>query len=239
MLFDVFIILIILVFAFFGLKNGLVQTIFRTFGWLIAIAAAFFLNDPAQEFVKDRTNWFEYYHAHVEKVCIAFLDKYTGGIPGSVPGAFGDAIDSAGQMVATEAANTITNISFSVVIFLSLILATKLVLFILTFILSRKYHKGFVGGVDGFAGMLVGILQGVLVVLVLLAILLPISFSISVDLYTRVTTVMNGSIFTGILYELNPLLALVDGYIPGNLLPANWFNKGDYQYQMKDWGNMI
>jgi uncharacterized membrane protein required for colicin V production len=239
MFLDIVVVLIILVFAFFGLKNGLMQTIFRMGGWLIAIAGAFFLADTAQDLIKAHTKWYETYQAHVEKVCMTFLDKYTGGIPGSVPGAFGEAIESAGRTVATEAAETITKASFNVVAFLGLILAFKLILFILTFFLSRKHNKGFVGGVDGFAGMLVGIIQGIVVILVLLAVLLPVSFSVSTDLFDRISAMMDDSIFTGLLYELNPLIAIVDGYIPDHILPDNWFDKGDYTYEMKDWGNLI
>jgi uncharacterized membrane protein required for colicin V production len=221
---DVAIIIILLFFAFLGFKNGLARTLFHTFGWIVAIATSFLLRNQIKSLVMDHTSIYDRYHAHVEKVCQAFSNKYTGNLTDNIPGTVGDALNEAGNRFITETAQTITDITFSIFTVIGCAILIKLILFIITMLMSKRYHDGFVGGLDGFAGFLVGILQGGVVVLVLLALLMPVALAINPSYYDALKDMMDRAIIADIIYDHNPILQLIHGFLPENLIPPEWFN---------------
>ncbi|MDR1953724.1 MAG: CvpA family protein [Clostridiales Family XIII bacterium] len=221
---DVAIIIILLIFAFLGFKNGLARTILHAFGWIVAILASFLLRNQIKGLLMDHTTIYDRYLAHVEKVCRAFSGKHTGNLTENIPGAIGDTLDELGNQFVTETARTIADITFGVFTVIGFAIIIKLILFLVSMLVSKRYHDGFVGGLDGFAGFLVGILQGGVVVLILLSLLMPVALAINPDYYDALKDMMDRAIFADILYDHNPILQLIHGFLPENLIPAEWLS---------------
>ena len=239
MIFDLIIILIVGLFGFLGLRNGFIYSIFRFLGWIIALVGAVFLQSFLVNAIKEYTLFYSKYLLHVEEVCRSFVTKYTGGVEGSVPGVLSDSLEDITDSIIISTAEKIANASFSVIVFIILVLLIKFILFLVTVLFSKKYHEGFVGGIDGIAGCILGVAQGIVIVLIALAVLMPLSFVVSTDFYGWVTDTMSSSLFTELIYKDNPFLGLIDGFIPQEFLPTNWTNTENYQYNEKDWNNLV
>jgi uncharacterized membrane protein required for colicin V production len=100
---DIAILIIIAIFTIFGFKNGFVHTIFFAFGWLIAIAVAFFTRGTVKKFIIDNTHIYDWYHERVYDVCLKFISGYTNKLTGGqgiadgvTGGAMGDALEAVG-----------------------------------------------------------------------------------------------------------------------------------------------
>jgi hypothetical protein len=219
---DVAIIIILLVFAFLGFKNGLTYTLFHTFGWIIAVVASFFLREKVTSLLMDHTTIYDRYYAHTEKICRAFAETHTGDLLDNLPGVVGGALEKLGDGILTELVGKIVDITFGIFVFVGLALLIKLVLFVIMLLVSRRHHEGFVGGLDGLAGMLIGLVQGVIIVFVLLALLMPVAFALDPEYCGAVIHMLDRAVFSDILYYHNPLLGIVNGYLPDNLLPSEW-----------------
>jgi uncharacterized membrane protein required for colicin V production len=237
---DIAILILILLFTILGFKNGLMYTLSQTLGWVIALVAAFFLYTKLAGFFITQTNFYDKYYERIGLICQEFVRKLTGGVVGSVPGKFGEALDTAGDKIAAESAYTIATSTFNVLVFLLIVIVVKLLLFILMRVLSKRRRNGFVGGFDAAFGLLVGMVQGIVIVFVLLLLVMPVAFLISPGVYATMQNMMDKSFFAEMLYLNNPLLMLIEGYMPGVLLPDKWLpEKSDYEFSMKDWGNLI
>jgi len=239
MIFDLFILLIVFLFGFLGLRNGLAYSVFRFLGWIIAIVVAVFLQSTVVNLLKEYTMFYEDYSTHITDVCHGFVDRYTGGIPGSVPGAFGESLEGITDEIIETAADNIALASFTVIVFIGIVFLVKFILFLLTMLLSKKYHDGFVGGIDGILGCMLGVAQGIVIVFVLLTLLMPLSFAISPNFYDAVNLRMQNSLFTELLYVHNPFLNFVNGFIPDEFLPSNWADVEKTEDVEKDWENLV
>jgi uncharacterized membrane protein required for colicin V production len=239
---DVAIILIILFFVFLGFKNGFIRTILNTFGWIIAIAAAYFLRKPFQRFLADHTTVYDHLYDKTSRLMENLASNLTGGAleqgdatsasatggatdaTGSIPGILKDALENAYEIIAEQVAKQAADILLAIIAFLVLLFVIKLLLYIITILFSKKHHhRGIVGGLDGIAGAVLGLGQAVILILFLLALMLPVSYLINPDAYSWIVHSLDRSIFSQYIYEHNPLLALVREYIPRDLLPVEWF----------------
>jgi uncharacterized membrane protein required for colicin V production len=236
---DIAILIVIVLFAILGFKNGLLYTLSQTFGWAVAVVSAFFLYRKLADFFISETNFYDGFFARISEVCQQFVSKLTGGVAGSVPGKYGEALDNFGEDIASEAANKISEAAFSVVVFILIVIVVKIVLFILMKLLSKKYRDGFVGGFDATFGLMVGLIQGVVIVFILLLIIMPVSFLIGPGVYAAVQSMLDKSFIAEMLYLNNPLFSLIDGNLPSVLSPGKWLpEKSDYDFTMKDLDNI-
>jgi uncharacterized membrane protein required for colicin V production len=232
---DIGILVIIVLFAILGFKNGLIYSLSQTLGWAISFVASFFLYHKLSDFFMTETQFYDKFYVRIAAVCQQFIAKLTGGVAGSVPGKFGETLDALGDRIAAEAAEKIAAASFSVLIFTLIVIAVKVVLFILLRLLSKKHRAGYVGGFDAAFGLLVGVVQGVVVVFVLLLVIMPVSFLIGPGVYAAVQHMMDQSFVAKMLYLNNPLLLFIDGYMPSVLSPDNWMPaRSDYEFTFKD-----
>jgi uncharacterized membrane protein required for colicin V production len=222
---DIIILIIIAIFTILGFKNGFVYTLFFVLGWFVAIVVAFFARGQVQGFLTERTPAYDWYYGHVYDICMNFVGGYTGPLSGSLPGEFGGAVESIGERAAQDAASQITSASFGVLCFIGTVLAVKLVLFLITLALSRRYRDGFVGAVDALFGIFLGIAQGLIIVFILLILILPVSLAISPGLFGQVRETMGSSFIAETLFMNNPLISLVDGFVPGLFDPGEWMEK--------------
>ncbi|MDR3305101.1 MAG: CvpA family protein [Clostridiales Family XIII bacterium] len=228
-------IVIVVACAVFGFRSGFLISLSRIGGWIGAVAVAFFFHEKVEAWVLEHTKFFDSVHDRILQVCLSFVDRYTGGVTGSLPGDFGSALDNIGGALASEAAGKITDHAFTVFVFVGIIIGIKLILFVLTLLLSRKYHDGFIGGVDGFVGLLFGLFQSIIAILVLFALLMPLSYTMSANAHDFVEREMDESVVAELIYRNNPILDVINGFIPADLNPNRWLNKGDYN-DVPDWG---
>ncbi|MDR2610037.1 MAG: CvpA family protein [Clostridiales Family XIII bacterium] len=225
MIIDAAIALIVLFFLFLGFKNGFIRSILSTFGWALAIAAAYFLRKPFQKLLVEHTTVYDHLYEKTGKLMTGLTVQFQGETSDdSIPGVLKNTIEDTSESIAAKAAEETAGILLSIIAFLTLIVILKLLFQIISVLFSKQYRRrGIVGGLDGLAGAVLGLAQATLLVLVLLALLLPASYLISMDAYNWVVHSMDRSIFSQYLYEHNPLLTLVREYVPRDLLPAEWF----------------
>jgi len=233
---DIAILIIIALFGVLGFKNGLLYTLSQTFGWLIAIAVAFFTLGSVVTFFKDHSTLYDSYYLNILKICNGIAAK----IADSAGAQMGGLIAIHGEEVARTAAVKVANATFNVLIFLGIVLVVKILLYVIFRLIVKNREKGFIGGFDAAAGLILGLAQGLVVVFVLLLLLLPAAFAINPSIFVKMQGWLDNSFIAGMLYLNNPLYMLIDGYSPDILKIETWFpNMGNTDYSMKDWDNLI
>jgi uncharacterized membrane protein required for colicin V production len=237
MILDIIIVLIVLVWAFIGMKNGAFFTIARTFGWVIAFGVAYFTIDEVRFFIKEHTKFYYNFSTHMLDITTRFINQYTSGTISSMPKVIGEHLDDAGQMLAKNSATAITDSSFNLLTFIAWLFVIKLVLFLLTLLFS-KHYAGFASGLDSVTGLLLGIVQAAIFILIALAVLMPVTTAIGPQFYKQVDSIMGDSLFTGFLYENNPLTLFIKGFMPEYYFP-NVLQQVKDGYEMKDWNSLI
>lgn len=236
MILDVIVIFVLLAFMFFGFKNGFVRTLFNSFGWILAIVFAIFLNDGFRNLLRNYTTIFDKLLLKADDVIGNLLDKHLDGSDYNLPSIVTDGIDKVNDAITTELASKFAEAAFIIFAFILLLIILKLVFYIITILLSKRFHRGFVGGIDGIFGSILGIFQGGIAILVVLAIITPATLLINPNWYSWVSTSLDESIFTAIIYENNPLRIIVDNYVPEEFIPS--FESSDIKDLLPDVTNL-
>ena len=230
MFFDILILIIIVVCAVFGFRNGFLISLSRIGGWIGAIVVAFLFRENVGNWLIKNTNLYENTQARVERVCQAFIQNYSGNSEaGDGVSAFGNTLNKIGETLAAAAAEQITSHLWTVIVFTIIVLSIKIALFVLTFILSKKFHGGMIGGIDGIAGLLFGLFQAVIIILIVFALILPISYTTNAKTHDNITRSMDDSIVSKFIYENNPILDFIDGFLPTGLTPEKWLTEENYK----------
>ena len=228
--FDILILIIIVLCAVFGFRNGFLISLSRIGGWVGALVVAFLYRNKVSDWLLEHTDYYAKTQVRVENVCQAFVENYIGdGDPSGGAGGFGAILDKVGEALANAAAEQITAHLWTVIVFVGIVFGIKLVLFILTLILSKKFHAGMIGGIDGVAGLLFGLFQAIVAVLVIFALILPISYTVSAKTHEDINRSMDNSMVAKLIYENNPLLDFIDGFLPTGLTPEKWLDENNYK----------
>ena len=230
MFFDVLILIIIVVCAVFGFRNGFLISLSRIGGWIGALIVAFLFRDNVSDWLLKNTNYYENTQVRVENVCRTFIENYTGNADaGESASGFGTTLNKIGDSLATAAAEQITSHLWVVIVFVSIVFGIKIILFVITFLLSKRFHGGMIGGIDGIAGLLFGLFQAAVAILIAFALILPISYTVSAKTHDDIDKSMDNSIVAQLIYENNPLLDFIDGFLPTGLTPEKWLTEENYQ----------
>ena len=230
MFFDILILTIIVVCAVFGFRNGFLISLSRVGGWVGAIVVAFLYRDRVDAWLLENTDIYEKAHERVRIVCYSFVENYTGaGDPSGGAGGFSATLNKVGEKLAVAAAEQIMSHLWTVIVFVLIVFGIKIVLFALTLFLSKKFHGGMIGGIDGVAGLLFGLFQAVACIIIVFAFILPLSYTISAKTYDDIQASMDESMVAKLIYENNPLLDFIDGFLPTGLTPEKWLDENNYQ----------
>jgi uncharacterized membrane protein required for colicin V production len=230
MFFDILILIIIVACAVFGFRNGFLISLSRIGGWIGALLIAFFFHKRFGDWLIEHTSFYENTQLRVQKVCETFVTNYTGDSdPSAGAGGFGATLDRVGESLAKAAAEQITSHLWTVIVFVMIVFGIKIILFVLTLLLSKRFHGGMIGGIDGVAGLLFGLFQAIVAILVVFALLLPISYTVSAKTHDNIERSMSNSIVAELIYENNPLLDFIDGFLPTGLTPDKWLNPDHYE----------
>ncbi|MCL2111684.1 MAG: CvpA family protein [Clostridiales bacterium] len=230
MFFDILILVIIVVCAVFGFRNGFLISLSRIGGWIGALVIAFFFREQVSDWLIENTETYTRTQERISNVCQTFVENYVGyGDPSGGAGGFSVTLGRVGDALATAAAEQIMTHLWTVIVFVGIVLGIKLILFVLTLLLSKKFHSGMLGGIDGVAGLLFGLFQAIACILVIFALILPLSYTVSADLHDDIERSMNESIVAKLIYDNNPLLDLIDGFLPTGLTPDKWLDPNNYE----------
>jgi uncharacterized membrane protein required for colicin V production len=224
--FDILILIIIIACAVFGFHNGLLISLSRLGGWIGAVVVAFFYHEKVGVWLVEHTSFYDKLTARTLRVCDGFVANAQSTSDNSIA--------KLGESLAIEAADKIAAHVWTIVVFVGIILGIKLVLFVLTLFLSKKFHDGFIGGIDGFVGLLFGLFQAIIAILVVFALILPIAYTTSVKTHDFIDREMDKSIVAEIIYENNPLLEVIDGFLPTSLRPDKWIESASTGYTPKN-----
>ncbi|MDR1796195.1 MAG: CvpA family protein [Clostridiales Family XIII bacterium] len=222
MFFDILIIAIIAVCAVFGFRAGFLISLTRLVGWVGAVIIAFFFHKDVEAWAIEHTTWYDKLAERIDTICNNFVSLYASSVTGNLPKGLADSADSLANTVASEAAAKIAGHAFTILIFVGIIFGIKIILLVATLLLSKKFHSGFLGFIDGFVGLLLGLFSSIIAILVAFAFIMPLSYSISTNAYFFVQQQMENSVIAQIIYDNNPLLDVMDAFIPAELNPERW-----------------
>ena len=205
---DIAICVIVFISAVCYAHIGFAKTVISMLQWIACIALGIFFTDDIKKFIYDSG-----IGEGLEKLIASGLsDKVTDSkAVSAAPSLFRDWIGSAADYAAVEAAEGITSVILTVTAFLLIILAVKIALFAIAHLLSKEYHDGPIAFIDSFGGLIIGIVLGVLYVFIALTILVLVLQILPDSTADAVRGYLNGSYFSGLLYDNNPLLMLVKG----------------------------
>ena len=234
MFFDVLILIIVVVCAVFGFRNGFIISLSRVGGWIGALLVAFVYRDQFSDWLLENTNLYDQTQVRVENVCMTFVENYTdSGDPSAGFGGFGATLSKVGEQLAVAAADQITDHLWTVIVFGIIVFGIKIILFVITLLLSKRFHGGMIGGIDGVAGLLFGLFQAIVCILVVFALILPMSYTVSAKTHEDIKRSMDESIVAKLIYENNPILDFIDGFLPTGLTPEKWLTSDNYENVLK------
>ena len=230
MFFDILILAIIVACAVFGFRSGFLISLSRVGGWIGALIVAFLYRAKVSDWLLEHTQFYEKTQTRIEAVCKTFVENYTGdGDPSGGAGGFSATLGHVGDELARMAAAQITAHLWTVLVFVGIVFGIKILLLILTLLLSKRFHGGMIGGIDGVAGLLFGLFQAIMAILVAFALILPISYMYSAKTHDDIEKSMSESVVASFIYENNPILDFIDGFLPTGLTPAKWLDPNNYE----------
>ena len=203
---DIAICVIVFISAVCYAHIGFARTVISMLQWVACIALGIFFTDDVKNFIYDSG-----IGPGLEKVIASGLaDKAADSkAVSSAPSLFQGWIGSAADYAAAEAAEGITSVILTVTAFLLIILAVKIVLFMIVHLISKEYHDGPIAFIDSFGGLIIGIVLGVLYVFIALTILVLILQILPDGTADAIRGYLDGSYFSGLLYDNNPLLYML------------------------------
>ena len=204
---DIAICIIVFISAVCYAHIGFVRTVISLIQWVACLACGLFFADDIRDFIYKVG-----IGKNIERSIAAGLAEKAedSGILKTIPTMFRDWAGNAADYAANETAANITGLIITVFAFLMLILAVKIVLFAVTHLLSKKYNDGPLAFIDSTGGMIIGVVLGVFYVFVAMALLVLIMHWLPDETSDIVRDYLDSSYFSGILYDNNPLLMLLD-----------------------------
>lgn len=158
-----------------GYRHGFVHTFFQVAGWIVSIVLGFALYPKITEFLKDKTNFYDFVQGSIAGKILGEASAPTGKLIENLPSMLKEAVNSATNTLAISVSDGLSNIIFNIIGFLAILIIIRFAFFLLTTLFSKKSNDGIIGGIDGLLGLLVGGIKGMVVVFILLALLVPIT----------------------------------------------------------------
>ncbi|MCL2492825.1 MAG: CvpA family protein [Clostridiales bacterium] len=225
MFFDVLIVVIVVLCAVYGFRAGFLISLTRLVGWVGALLLAFLFHNQVAAWILAHTDWYARLGDRILLICNQFVSLYENGATSQVPAGVAAAASTDAAARAAEVANSLTGHVFTILVFVGIILGIKIILLVLTLLFSKKFHGGFLGFVDGFVGLLLGLFSSVIAILVIFALIMPLSYTLNPSAYAFIQSQMDNSIIASFIYQNNPLLDIINGFVPNELNPERWLSE--------------
>lgn len=233
---DIAALVLIALCAALGFRLGFAFSLVKLGGWIGAIIAAIFTHKRVTDFIRAHTSIEEKLNEHMDKICNQFIEKNFTPAEGSedVGG-----VTALAKEVAAAAAKSIASHALTIFVFVGIIIVITFIIFILTLMLSKRYNDGFIGFFDGFLGMLFGLVGGAALVMLLLALMMPMKYVMGPDIYEKIDKQLDSSVIASVVYDNNPLLEAINGFMPNDLDPKHWIEDDSEGYVHKNWGELV
>lgn len=220
MIIDLFIIIILILFLYFGYSRGLIKVGFKFLSLIFAIILAILLHEPVSNMVINNTtidekiedaiiqniNFTEQDTDSQDKVIIK--EKY---LPSVLINNIGNSIkmtaETTKEKVEMEIAKQLTNSIINILVLLIIFVLIKIILDILDKVLGLISKLPVIHQFDKLGGIIIGLLEGIFIIYLLLALCLIFApFLQSTDLLKLI----NESTIGSILYNDNILLKFIN-----------------------------
>jgi uncharacterized membrane protein required for colicin V production len=233
---DIAAIVLLALCAALGFKLGFAVSLAKLGGWIGAIVIAIFTHSQVEKFLIAHTQLQTKLNVRAEKVAEEFVRKYLNPAAGAEDPSLGETLV---KETAAAAAKAISSHAFTIFVFVGIIAGIALLVFVFTLLFSKKYNDGFAGFFDGFLGLVFGLVGGAALVMLALALLMPLKYVVSPDTYEKIDGQLENSVIASVVYENNPLLETINGFMPNDLDPKHWASEEDGGYTQKQWGELI
>lgn len=160
---DILFIAVLILFAFFGWKNGFVKMGFGLLSFLIAIMLGRILYPHCSAFLRNTPIY--------EGILSLAQKNGVDNVIAAEQGFFADLIAKSGELVTTYLADILLN----VLAFLLVVILVKLLLFFVSKILNLFSKLPVISFVNRIAGLFAGLCEGILILMVALALIQWIS----------------------------------------------------------------
>lgn len=202
MVIDVILGLIVLISMFAGYRRGFFSTFIHIFGWLIAVAGAWYAKPYVVDFIRDNTSL----QGRLQERIASIITPDPEAAMSFFPEIFKDNIESA---IGT-AAGQIAESAFSVLCFIVLVLAVKIILVMIARIFERENDDSVIGFFNSTLGMCLGLLRGAIIVVIITAFLFPLLSTMSQDIAQVISDNLDSSRFAKIIYDNNPITQYIN-----------------------------
>lgn len=209
MILDLIVVLILTIPMAIGFRRGLVNMFMRTFGWVAAIAAGFFLKGTASEALEKSPAGHELYDSILCRLSGSADEalQVTEDLPEIMRSGIVSASDSAVEILA----RSISAMVIGVLSFIIIVLMVKLILSIFVRSASHRRGHGLLNTSDRLLGMAVGCAEGILLVFLFLAALVPVVNFGAGEMAISIRAMLGNSYIASTLYDNNLIFAITGG----------------------------
>lgn len=203
---DIFLVLLVIAFTYFGYKKGLIEVAFKILSFFIAIIISIVLFKPVSYCIINFTPIDEHIHSYVYNTVSNHIDNKTPE-KSNLPASFAHYIDKTIEEtsktikdnVATAVSNSITSTVVNILAFLIVFIISRFILIFVHLLSDTLAELPIVQEFNDVGGLLYGFLKATIIVFVTLAILSILPFE-------NIKDIINGSYITLFLYNINPIL---------------------------------
>lgn len=214
-LIDIFLVLFILILAYYNYKKGLIKVVFKIFSFLIAIVISFILFKPVSYFIINMTPLDENINSYVYNIVDSHIgandkeNNETDNINSSLPSAVTSYIDKTIENtkstiqndIATEVTKNISSTIINILSFIIVYILARIILIFVNFVSDKISELPVIKQFNELGGLIYGILQSFLIIFIVLSI-------VSILPFDNIQTAINNTILTLFLYNINPILWL-------------------------------
>ncbi len=170
MVLDIIAVIVIIIFMYFGFKQGFFQSLLGIISWLIAFAMSFVWFEPFKNLVREKTDIYENILQIVKERLstedyIANLDV--------LPTKLYQSIEALSLDFVNNTSTSLADTFFSILCFVVLFIGIKIILWAIIKLLTLQSQHGVLRVTDGLLGMILGFIKGLVGVLIIFALLVP------------------------------------------------------------------
>ncbi len=207
-IFDIFILFIIILSAILGWRSGLVASVFNLIGFLFCMVASVLLTSPAKSWLLENTTFADKIKSHISDTITSNSvgESFFEIMPNHLRGVFEEYTQIAADKLATSLGETI----LTVFTFVSIFLILNITLNVIVFIISHKKDKDAIHFFNGIGGFAFGAIRGVFIVSIFMLIVTTAISFMHPESAAPAVDAIRGSVLAELIYDENPLIVILD-----------------------------
>lgn len=209
MIFDLIVLAFLIIPMAAGLYRGFVNMFMRALGWVIAVAAGFFLAGTAADYLGGSAAGEQIRNSISEKFSESADNAAAAaeGLPELLKGGIAFTANSSAGIFAS----LVSSLLITLTAFVIIVLSVKLLLHIAVRPASRRKKHGIINGADRLLGLVAGAVEGILMAFLFLAVLVPVMNLSDPHTSVEIVETLKNSYIAGTLYDNNLLLLVTGG----------------------------